>query len=157
MLRLRHHMSKIGFSIPSPTHPQKLFFTQDVVTFLCGSSIVESLLWRSKFWPLWVSDSCTHHITIHLYIPPSSQHKFPTNKVTNFHEVPWLLSFVISCTYCHFLSSAVISFCCCLLSFPILPLSHSLALCLIVSTSINSVHIYLVLVFSLSFLDQGLD
>ena len=78
---------------------------------------------------LLVSDLHTHFFTYNL--SPSSQHQFLTISVTNFHEVPWLLSFVISCQHCHFLSSAVITFCCCLLPFLVLTLSHSLTFCLV--------------------------
>ena len=105
--------------------------------------------WYKK---LLVSDSHPlQFITFTIYhLSSSSQHKFPNISVTNFHEVPCILSLVISCQHCHFLSSAVISFCCCLLPFPILPLSRALEYCFIVS--INKVcHIHLV--FTL--LDQG--
>ena len=108
-----------------------------------------------------VSDSHTHQFTsYHLSIkfttpvPHQESHQLPVIKlyVTLYYDMlSFPVSFVISYHQLSF-PSADLNF-----LFPVLSLSHSLALCLIVSTSINSVHIYLVLVFLLSFLDQGLD
>ena len=47
----------------------------------------------------------------------SSQHKFLAISVTNFHEVPCILSLVISCKHCHFLLLMFTSFSSCTLYY----------------------------------------
>ena len=79
---------------------------------------------------LWVNDSHTHHVPSSIHTP-SSRHKFPTIKVTNFM---WN---TLYCVICYFLPSVVISFWCCLLTFPVLPLSFTLLPFVLLSTSIK--------------------
>ena len=139
----------IDWLVNSLTHPaQELFFTQDVVIFLCGSSIVVSFEGLS-------SDLCervTHVLTI----------KFSSKNKTSQKIVSKKTSEVTICKFfqngrCNKAKKE------CRFSHP--NICHKFNQFgpknginnLIVSTSINSVHINLVLVFLLSFLDQGLD
>ena len=66
-------------------------------TFSAGQHIV--------FVSEWFAPSPVYHILPPIIYLSSSQHKFLTISVT-------ILSLVISCQHCHFLSWAVISFCC---------------------------------------------
>ena len=81
----------------------------------------------------WFAYSPVYHILPPIIYPPSSQHKFLTICVTNFHELPCILSLVISCSWCllpfqlyHYLS---FTFCLVLLFTSINITSHLPCVC----------------------------